>query len=106
VQDDGQVARERDLPSPCYTYQISNVQTRKCLTIARDDVDLPKRTITIRRLKGSQDSSHYLERDEVAGLKALQRLYDALWRGVVNRRPIGTPDRHPRGTLPFYTLND
>ena len=65
MQDDGQVARERDLPSPCYTYQISNVQTRKCLTIARDDVDLPKRTITIRRLKGSRDSSHYLERDEV-----------------------------------------
>jgi type 1 fimbriae regulatory protein FimB/type 1 fimbriae regulatory protein FimE len=39
-----------------------------------DDIDLPKRTITIRRLKGSQDSSHYLERDEVSGLKALQRL--------------------------------
>jgi type 1 fimbriae regulatory protein FimB/type 1 fimbriae regulatory protein FimE len=42
-----------------------------------DDIDLPKRTIAIRRLKGSQDSSHYLERDEVAGLKALQRLYAA-----------------------------
>jgi type 1 fimbriae regulatory protein FimB len=42
-----------------------------------DDVDLAKRTITIRRLKGSQDSSHYLERDEAAGLKALQRLYAA-----------------------------
>ena len=24
----------------------------------------------------------------------------------VNRRPIGTPDRHPRGTPPFYALND
>ncbi len=45
-----------------------------------DDIDLPKRTITIRRLKGSQDSSHYLERDEVAGLKALQRLYAAQGR--------------------------
>ena len=40
-----------------------------------DDIDLPKRTIAIRRLKGSTDSSHYLERDELAGLKALQRHY-------------------------------
>ena len=45
-----------------------------------DDIDLAKRTITVRRLKGSQDSSHYLERDELAGLKALQRLYAAQGR--------------------------
>jgi integrase len=32
-----------------------------------DDLDLPKRTIAIRRLKGSTDSSHFLERDEVGG---------------------------------------
>jgi type 1 fimbriae regulatory protein FimB/type 1 fimbriae regulatory protein FimE len=38
-----------------------------------DDIDLAKRTIVVRRLKGSTDSSHYLERDEVAGLKCLQR---------------------------------
>jgi type 1 fimbriae regulatory protein FimB/type 1 fimbriae regulatory protein FimE len=38
-----------------------------------DDIDLAKRTIIIRRLKGSTDSSHYLERDELAGLKRLQR---------------------------------
>src|SRR5262249_48694386 len=38
-----------------------------------DDLDLAKRTIAIRRLKGSVDSSHYLERDELAGLKRLQR---------------------------------
>jgi site-specific recombinase XerD len=38
-----------------------------------DDLDLPKRTIAIRRLKGSTDSVHYLERDELAGLKRLQR---------------------------------
>jgi site-specific recombinase XerD len=38
-----------------------------------DDIDLTKRTIIIRRLKGSTDSSHYLERDELANLKALQR---------------------------------
>ena len=29
-----------------------------------DDIDLGKRTIAIRRLKGSVDSVHYLERDE------------------------------------------
>jgi type 1 fimbriae regulatory protein FimB len=28
-------------------------------------------------MRRSQDSSHYLERDEVSGLKALQRLYAA-----------------------------
>jgi site-specific recombinase XerD len=40
-----------------------------------DDIDLTKRTIIVRRLKGSTDSSHYLERDELAGLKAIQRSY-------------------------------
>ena len=44
-----------------------------------DDIDLPKRTIIVRRLKGSTDSVHYLERDGWAarskGLSALgQRL--------------------------------
>jgi Phage integrase family len=34
-----------------------------------DDIDLPKRTIIVRRLKGSTDSVHYLERDAVNGLK-------------------------------------
>jgi hypothetical protein len=29
-----------------------------------DDIDLTKRTVIVRRLKGSTDSSHYLERDE------------------------------------------
>jgi len=38
-----------------------------------DDIDLARRTIVIRRLKGSVDSAHYLERDELAGLKRLQR---------------------------------
>jgi type 1 fimbriae regulatory protein FimB/type 1 fimbriae regulatory protein FimE len=37
-----------------------------------DDLDLPKRTIIIRRLKGSTHSTHYLERDEVNGLRLLQ----------------------------------
>jgi site-specific recombinase XerD len=38
-----------------------------------DDLDLPKRTISVRRLKGSTDSVHFLERDELTGLKRLQR---------------------------------
>jgi site-specific recombinase XerD len=42
-----------------------------------DDINLTKRTIIVRRLKGSDDSTHYLERDELAGLKALQRSYAA-----------------------------
>jgi site-specific recombinase XerD len=42
-----------------------------------DDIDLAKRTIIVRRLKGSTDSSHYLERDELAGLKHLQRAKSA-----------------------------
>ena len=37
-----------------------------------DDIDLTKRTIIVRRLKGSADSTHYLERDELAGLKLLR----------------------------------
>jgi site-specific recombinase XerD len=40
-----------------------------------DDLDLTKRTIIVRRLKASNDSTHYLERDELAGLKALARHY-------------------------------
>jgi integrase len=38
-----------------------------------DDINLPKRTIIVRRLKGSTDSVHYLERDEVNGLKLLRQ---------------------------------
>ena len=41
------------------------------------DLDLPKRTIIVRRLKGSSDSTHYLEQDEVHGLKLLQRQQEA-----------------------------
>ena len=38
-----------------------------------DDLDLAKDTIIVRRLKGSTDSTHFLERDEVNGLRLLQR---------------------------------
>jgi site-specific recombinase XerD len=42
-----------------------------------DDIDLRKRTIIVRRLKGSTDSVHYLERDELNGLKLLHRQQQA-----------------------------
>ncbi len=42
-----------------------------------DDVDLAKRTIIVPRLKGSMDSSHYLERDELTALKRLKREQEA-----------------------------
>ena len=42
-----------------------------------DDIDLPKRTIIVRRLKGSTDSTHYLERDEHKALGDLRRAYAA-----------------------------
>ena len=38
-----------------------------------DDIDFAKRQGQIRRLKGSLDSTHYLERDELQGLKRLPR---------------------------------
>jgi len=38
-----------------------------------DDLDLAARTVVIRRLKGSRDSTHYLERDELWGLRRLPR---------------------------------
>jgi type 1 fimbriae regulatory protein FimB/type 1 fimbriae regulatory protein FimE len=43
-----------------------------------DDIDLTKRTIVVRRLKGSTDSSHYLERDEHKAL-------GELWRGYAKK---------------------
>ena len=40
-----------------------------------DDIDLTKRTIIVRRLKGSTDSVHYLEKDEHKALGNLWRAY-------------------------------
>jgi site-specific recombinase XerD len=40
-----------------------------------DDVDLTRRTIIVRRLKGSTDSCHYLEKDEHKALGELWRAY-------------------------------
>jgi site-specific recombinase XerD len=40
-----------------------------------DDIDLAKRQIIVRRLKGSTDSTHYLEKDEHKALGELWRTY-------------------------------
>jgi integrase len=53
-----------------------------------DDIDLATRTIRIRRLKGSSDSTHYLERDEIAGLKRLPRLLYSFGVLIV---PVASP---------------
>ena len=55
-----------------------------------DDIDLAARTIVIRRLKGSRDSTHYLERDELAGLRRLPgfRCAASLIRRAARRRGL------------------
>ena len=73
-----------------------------------DDIDLAARTIVIRRLKGSRDSTHYLERDELAGLRRLPRKGAYVFvneRGAAIRayghRPAGrTSWRSGRASLP------
>jgi site-specific recombinase XerD len=49
------------------------LRVSECCDLRWDDLDFPKRTIAIRRLKGSIDSVHFLERDELTGLKRLQK---------------------------------
>ena len=80
-----------------------------------DDIDLPKRTIIVRRLKASTDSVHYLERDEVNGLKLLHRQQqsngikaglsatrpDTLWRpGEWTHGGSSTSSGMPRSRIP------
>jgi hypothetical protein len=62
-----------------------------------DDIDLPKRTIIVRRLKGSIDSVHYLERDEVNGLKLLHRQQQA--DGVRGSYAFINERGHPFGRM-------
>ena len=62
-----------------------------------DDIDLTKRTIIIRRLKGSTDSSHYLERDEHRALGDLWRAYAA--KGVKPGYVFVNERGHPFGRM-------
>jgi type 1 fimbriae regulatory protein FimB/type 1 fimbriae regulatory protein FimE len=55
-----------------------------------DDLDFTRRTIDVRRLKGSHDSRHYLERDELVSLRALQRNY---WKRGVKSQYVFVNER-------------
>jgi site-specific recombinase XerD len=69
------------------------LRVSECCDLRWDDIDLTKRTIIIRRLKGSNDSTHYLERDELIALKALQRSYakDGIRSAYVFQNERGQP---------------
>ncbi len=62
--------RDRLIALVCYRHGL---RVSELCDLRWNDIDFPKRTIQIRRLKGSCDSAHYLERDELAGLKRLQK---------------------------------
>ena len=62
-----------------------------------DDIDLKKRTIILRRLKGSTDSSHYLERDEHRALGELWRSYAA--KGIKTGYVFVNERGHPFGRM-------
>jgi integrase len=64
-----------------------------------DHIDLRKRTMIVRRLKGSTDSTHYLERDEHKALGALWREHAKSKSAYVFINERG----HPFGLAgPFY----
>src|SRR6476659_47526 len=52
---------------------LHGLRVSELIDLRWDDIDRRKGTIAIRRLKGSIDGTHYLERDEAVGLKRLQR---------------------------------
>jgi integrase len=51
---------------------LHGLRVSELIDLRWDDIDYRKGTIAIRRLKGSIDGTHYLERDEAIGLKRLQ----------------------------------
>ena len=87
---------------------LHGLRVSELIDLRWDDVDWRKGTIAIRRLKGSIDGTHYLERDEAIGLKRLQREQEpkrphiftsergeAFSRFAINKM-IGTAGRTPR----------
>jgi integrase len=52
---------------------LHGLRVSELIDLRWDDIDWRAGTIRIRRLKGSLDGVHVLERDEAAGLKRLQR---------------------------------
>lgn len=61
---------------------LHGLRVSELIDLRWDDIDWRKGTIQIRRLKGSIDGVHYMERDEATGLKRLQREQDPKSRYV------------------------
>ncbi len=55
------------------TMFLHGLRVSEVIDLRWDDLDWRRGTIQIRRLKGSVDGVHYLERDEANGLKRIQR---------------------------------
>ena len=62
-----------------------------------DDIDLTKRTIIVRRLKGSTDSVHYFEKDEHKALGNLWRAYAK--KGIKSTCLFVNERGHPFGRM-------
>ena len=62
----------RDYMAALVTF-LHGLRVSELIDLRWDDIDWHEGTIAIRRLKGSIDGTHYLERDEAVGLKRLQR---------------------------------
>src|SRR5262249_19096445 len=52
---------------------LHGLRVSELIDLRWDDIDWRRGTIQIRRLKGSVDGVHYMERDEAIGLKRIQR---------------------------------
>jgi integrase len=48
------------------------LRVSECCDLRWDDIDLKASTIIVRRLKGSRDTTQYLERDEIQALRAIR----------------------------------
>ena len=93
---------------------LHGLRVSELIDLRWDDIDWRKGTIAIRRLKGSIDGTHYLERDEAIGLKRLQREQEprrphiftsergeAFSRFAINKM-IGTAGQNARITWPVH----
>ena len=93
---------------------LHGLRVSELIDLRWDDIDWRKGTIQIRRLKGSIDGVHYMERDEANGLKRLQREQDpksryiftsergqAFTRFAINKM-IATAGRNAKISFPVH----
>jgi integrase len=93
---------------------LHGLRVSELVDLKWDDIDWRAGTIRIHRLKDSIDGTHYLERDETAGLKRLQREQEpkrphiftsergqAFSRFAINKM-IGTAGRNAGITWPVH----